>query len=171
MTTDRYGARIACQLCSRRKTEIMFIPAGAMRWLPVKRFTVRMFPARQRSPRLFSALVGLVSCFDAYELSSRGVLPPVPLFFLKPMEAFAMFNKFLHTFQNRIAAPRHRGKPARRNSPARRLQMEFLEDRLTLSGMPVFVTSGADHGPGSLRDAIAAPIVDRPLSLPITSVP
>jgi len=34
--------------------------------------------------------------------------------------------------------------------------MEFLENRLTLSGSPVLVTSGADSGPGTLRAAIGS---------------
>ncbi len=66
-----------------------------------------------------------------------------------------MFNNFLRTFPTKTATPNRRFRPARRKSSDRRLQLEVLEDRLALSGSPVLVTSSADSGPGSLRDAIA----------------
>ena len=69
-----------------------------------------------------------------------------------------MFNNFLRTSPTRTAAPRRRFRPARRKSPDRRLQLEMLEDRLALSGSPVLVTSSADSGAGSLRDAIASAV-------------
>jgi hypothetical protein len=69
-----------------------------------------------------------------------------------------MWNKFRTTFRSKTAAPRRRTKPARRKAPARQLKMEFLEQRLTLSGSPVIVTSSADSGPGTLRDAIAGAV-------------
>jgi hypothetical protein len=69
-----------------------------------------------------------------------------------------MFNKFLTAFLTRTVAPRRRGHPARRNSPLRRLKLEFLENRLTLSGSPVLVTSSADSGAGSLRAAIGSAV-------------
>jgi hypothetical protein len=47
---------------------------------------------------------------------------------------------------------------ARRNSRARRLQLERLENRLYLSGAPVLVTTGADSGPGSLRAVLASAV-------------
>ena len=66
-----------------------------------------------------------------------------------------MFNKFLDTFLTKTAAPRHRGRPARRNPPGRRLRLECLENRLTLSSSPVLVTSSADSlAAGTLRAAI-----------------
>ncbi|MGA2255462.1 MAG: hypothetical protein ABSG53_12425 [Thermoguttaceae bacterium] len=64
-----------------------------------------------------------------------------------------MVNKFLSAFLTRTVAPRHRGRAARRNSPARRLRLETLENRLALS--TVTVMSNADSGAGSLRAAIA----------------
>ena len=69
-----------------------------------------------------------------------------------------MFNNFLRTSPTRTAAPQRRFRPARRKSPDRRLQLEMLEDRLALSGSPVLVTSSADSGAGSLRDAIASAV-------------
>ena len=84
-------------------------------------------------PRLSSPLVGLVSFFVVYEIGSRGALPRVPLISSKPTETFAMLNKFLTRLLTTTAAPGRRGRPARRNSPDRRLQMESLEDRLTLT--------------------------------------
>jgi len=67
-----------------------------------------------------------------------------------------MLNKFLTAFVTRTAKSRRRGRAARRNSLGRRLKLECLENRLTLSGSPVLVTSGADSGPGSLRAAIGS---------------
>ena len=63
-----------------------------------------------------------------------------------------MLNKFL-TSLTKTAAPLRRGRPVRRNSSARRLQLECLENRLTLSAV---VTSSADSmAAGTLRNAIA----------------
>ena len=67
-----------------------------------------------------------------------------------------IFSNFLRTFQTKKAAPRHRGRPARRNSPGRRLKMEFLEDRLVLSSITVM--NNLDSGPGSLRAAISSAV-------------
>jgi len=64
-----------------------------------------------------------------------------------------MLDNFLRAFLTRIAAPRHRGRPARRMSPALHLKIEILEDRLTHSTL--IVTNNADSGTGSLRAAIA----------------
>ena len=65
-----------------------------------------------------------------------------------------MFSDFLRTSPTRTAAPRRRFRPGaqviRPTAP-----LEMLEDRLALSGSPVLVTSSADSGAGSLRDAIA----------------
>jgi len=69
-----------------------------------------------------------------------------------------MFNSFLTGFLTKTVAQRRRGRPARRTSPIRRLKLECLENRLTLSGSPVIVTTGADSGPGSLRAAIGSAV-------------
>ena len=69
-----------------------------------------------------------------------------------------MLNKFLTKFLPKAVAPSRRGRAARHNSPGRRLRMECLENRLTLSGSPVLVTSSADSGAGSLRAAIGSAV-------------
>ncbi len=70
-----------------------------------------------------------------------------------------MLKKFLTTFLTKTAAPRRRGRPARHDSPGRRLRVECLETRLTLSSSPVVVVmSSADSGPRSLRAAIGSAV-------------
>src|SRR3974377_2243998 len=64
-----------------------------------------------------------------------------------------MIQKFLATFLTGTSkGGRHR--TARRGLSTRRLRLQCLESRLTLSGSPVVVSTGGDSGPGSLRDAI-----------------